>query len=53
MEQLQYLLLYGLEAGAKVNEDKFDLKIEVLDNYDISELCEKLVDVKDEEDPKK
>ena len=53
VEQLQYLLFYGLEGGARVNEEKFDLKIEVLDNYDITELCEKLVDVKEDEDPKK
>ena len=53
VEQIQYLLFYGLEGGSNVNGDKFDLKIEVLDNYDILELCEKLEDVKEEVDPKK
>ena len=53
VEQLQYLLYYGLQGGAKVNEEKFDLKIEVLDNFDITELCEKLLDVKEDENPKK
>jgi len=52
VEQLQYLLFYGLEGGAKVNGEKFDLDIGVLDNYDIPQLCEKLLDVKDEP-PKK
>jgi hypothetical protein len=51
VEQLQYLLFYGLEAGTTLKGEKFDLKIEVLDGFDIEELCQKLEDVKD--DPKK
>jgi len=53
VEQLQYLLYLGLEGGAAVNEIEFDLDIKVLDNYDITELCEKMLDVKEDEDPKK
>jgi hypothetical protein len=53
VEQLTWTLFLGLEAGTKMENVEFDLKIEDFDNYDISELCEKLLDVNDVEDPKK
>ena len=43
VEQLQYILFLGLEAGTKIEKGEFDLKADFFDNYDLKEL-NKVVD---------
>jgi len=40
VEQVQYLIYYGLEAGCKIEGVKFDLTVESFDDYSLVELTE-------------